>query len=518
MNSQSRLLVGLVLVGALVGASCGSDSTSSQETAGPGATTNSTAAPDTLPATSDSTAATDPPTTESEPAALVSRFTGTDEFCTAAVDEPTETPTETDPGITADSISITHVRYMLEDLVSIGFGLDNGDAADQVQTFVDVINEQCGGINGRMLDLSMVEESPLSGDPALDARTDCTTIAEDEHAVAAFSFTGIGQPLASCLTTENDVIYLTTYDVSKSEFDQAGGRLFSVNHGPADILTYAVRQVAPLLEGKRIGVVYDDTTPNPEVVQTGLIEALAAAGLEPVRVDVIGCLGEYQCGEGVIPSVQGMIADGVDVIFPLLNTLSLPTYMGELATQGVQPGDIQFYNTSFLAQDSEFVSGKMVEFGGDLAGKIYDGAIIISASRAGEHRLPDFTVDPFVQMCNDTYVANSTKVTTPYDFLDDDGNRQASSVASHCSGIRLLARAIEAAGVNPTRADIAEALANLGPIDSGEGSPSSFVPGKPTAPDVIVQETFHYPCPQPTTNSVGNCILPDTDYLPIPQG
>ncbi|MEQ1703513.1 MAG: ABC transporter substrate-binding protein, partial [Ilumatobacteraceae bacterium] len=356
------------------------------------------------------------------------------------------------------------------------------------------------------------------GDAALDARTDCTTIAEDTQAVAAFSFTGIGQPLASCLAVEHDVIFLTTYDLSKSEFDEADGRLFSVNHGPADILTYAVRHLAAQLQGKRIGVVYDDTSPDPEVVQTGLLDALTAAGIEPVRVDVLPCAGEYQCSAGIIPSVQGMLADGVDVIFPLLNTLTLPNYMAELATQGVQPGQIQFYNTSFLAQDSEFVSGKMVEFAGDTAGKIYDGAIIISASRAGEHRLPDFTVDPFVQMCNDTYVANSTKVTTPYDFLDDDGNRQASSVASHCSGLRLLARAIEAAGVNPTRAHIAKALASLGAIDSGEGSPSSFVPGKPTAPDVIVQESFHYPCPMPTTNSVGNCILPDTDYLPIPQG
>ena len=33
-----------------------------------------------------------------------------------------------------------------------------------------------------------------------------------------------------------------------------------------------------------------------------------------------------------------MIADGVDVMFPLLNVISLPGYIGEMVTQGVKPG------------------------------------------------------------------------------------------------------------------------------------------------------------------------------------
>ena len=82
----------------------------------------------------------------------------------------------------------------------------------------------------------------------------------------------------------------------------------------------------------------------------------------------------------------------------------------------------------------------------------------------------------------------------------------------------MIARAIETTGANPARAELAEALTGLGEIDSGEGIPSSFTPGKPSAPDVIVRETFYYPCPVATTNVTGHCILPDTDFLPIPQG
>ena len=40
-----------------------------------------------------------------------------------------------------------------------------------------------------------------------------------------------------------------------------------------------------------------------------------------------------------------MIADGVDVIFPLLNVISLPGYLSEMVTQGVKPGQIQFYQS-----------------------------------------------------------------------------------------------------------------------------------------------------------------------------
>ena len=498
----------MVLAGTLIIASCGSD-TDNGSTATAAETTLQV---DTTPA------ATDVETTSTDAPLPTSRFIGNDAFCTPSTDAAAETPTVTDAGITADSISITNVRLRLEDLTQIGFGFDNGDTADQAETFVNIINDVCGGINGRKLVLTTVESSPLAEDPGLEAQQNCTTIAEDESAVAAFSFTGVGDPLASCLTAAHDVIFLTTYDLADSSFEAADGRLFSVNHSPTNILTYAVRELADELAGKKVGVVYGDADPDPQVVDEGLLQEMEAAGIDVVRADVIGCGGGPQCADGIIPSVQGMVADGVEVIFPLLNTLSLPGYLSEMVIQGVQPGQIQFVNTSFLAQDSELVTGKMVEFGGAEAGALYNGAILISGSRAGEHRLPDFEPDPFAVMCNNAYVENSTKVTTPYDFLNDDDNRRASSVASNCSGIRLLARAIEAAGPNPTRADIAAALGDLGEVDSGEGIPSSFTPGKFTAPDAIVRETFHFPCPMPTTNTVGNCILPDSDYLPIPKG
>src|SRR5947207_640571 len=76
----------------------------------------------------------------SDPTKLVvdrsSRFAKADSFCEPATSEDTATPEATDDGITANSISITHIRVTLEDLAGIGFAIPIGDPADQVKRFV----------------------------------------------------------------------------------------------------------------------------------------------------------------------------------------------------------------------------------------------------------------------------------------------------------------------------------------------------------------------------------------------
>jgi hypothetical protein len=92
-----------------------------------------------------------------------SRFAKADTFCEPATEKEADTPQATADGITADSISITQIRVTLEDLAGIGFAIPIGDPADQARRFVDIINNRCGGIHGRKLDLHIVEAPPLSG-------------------------------------------------------------------------------------------------------------------------------------------------------------------------------------------------------------------------------------------------------------------------------------------------------------------------------------------------------------------
>lgn len=442
------------------------------------------------------------------------RFAGLDSFCEPFEGEPEEEPEATEDGITEDSIVLSHIRVKLEDLEGIGFAVDIGDPADQAETFVKVVNEECGGIHGRQLDLNTIEmEVPgLSSDADADAQRVCIEASEDQKAVFTYSLSGAGGALVGCLTGAHDVIFTTTYAITESDLEQSEGRLFSVNHSSSDIMRIAVKQLADDLEGKRIGVVHADNTGDPQIVQQGLIQALEEEGLEIARVDVIGCNNSSRCNQNIIPSVQGMIADNVDVIFPLLNVVSLPGYLQEMVTQGVKPGDVQFYNVGFLAQDGELVTGKIVEFAGEEAGALYDGAVIISGARGGQHRESDYEPTEFQAMCNRVYAEHSDVVDQPYDPRNDDQTSPYGAVAGQCAVIRMFARAVEEAGPNPTREEIAEALRTLGGVDLASGGPGSFNPDKTTAPDATTRVLYRYPCPTETTNKSGSCLVPQTDF------
>jgi hypothetical protein len=448
-----------------------------------------------------------------------SRFAKADTFCEPADDTDSEKPEATADGITADSISITHIRVTLEDLAGIGFAIPIGDTADQAKRFVGLINDRCGGIHGRKLDLHTVEAQPLAGegqDPAALAQAACIKATEDNKSVFAYSGSGWGgQGGASCVTSDHDTIYLTTYTISPDDLANADNRLYSTALSPADGLRYAAKVLDAdgAFDGKKIGVVMADSPGDPEIVESGLLDALKDLGHEPVRVDAIGCNGGNNCTQGVIESVNGMIADGVDVMFPLLNVISLPGYLSELAEQGVKPGQIQFYNTDYNAQSGDLVSSKVVKFGGEKAGALYNDAEIISSGETGAFRMPDFVPGEFGEMCNREYQAAGGE---KYAADDPETNSAYGATVGTCNFIRIIARAIDAAGVNPTRADLASAVENLGALDGG-GVPPSFAPGKYTSPNALYKLRWHYPCAAKNKPFDGICILPESDAFPFPN-
>jgi hypothetical protein len=449
-----------------------------------------------------------------------SRFAKLDTFCEPASEEPDEAPEATEDGITADSISITHIRVTLEDLEGLGFAIPIGDPADQAERFVDIINDRCGGINGRTLDLSLVEAPPIAPegqDPNAVAQAACIGATEDNDAVFAFSGSGWGgQGGAACVTGAHDTIYLTTYNVTQEDLAGADNRLYSVTVSSADGLEYLARTLDQqgALDGKTIGIVMQDSPGDPDIVEQGLVDTLEELGHEPARVDALGCGGGNVCGTNVIESVQGMIADGVDVMFPLLNVINLPTYIGELVTQGVQPGQIQFYQSSYHAQNGDLLSSKVVLFNDAAAGEVYNGTVMVAPGATGAFRLPDFEPNEYAEMCNREYQEAGGD---EYTATDPETNSAYGATTGMCTFIRVIARAVEAAGPNPTREDLAAAVEGLGAIDTGLAVPGSFGPGKYTAPNALNMMKFNYPCPADRIPFEGNvCIIPEGDSFPIP--
>jgi hypothetical protein len=439
-----------------------------------------------------------------------SRFAKEDTFCEPGED-PEEAPEDVGAGISADAINISHIRVTLEDLAGLGFAVDVGDQNDITRTYVDLINERCGGINGRRLELSTVEVPaipPGGQDTSSVAQAACIEAAEDQEAVFAWSTSGFGNVGIPCLTQAHDVVFTTSYTVSSEDLANGGSRLYSTGLSGEQQLTYMARDLyeSGALEGKKIGVVRPDLVPDADIVQRGLVDVLRdELGLEVVRVDTVGCGGSNSCTENVIPSVQGMIADGVEVLFPTLNVLSLPVYLQEMVTQGVEPGDITIYNSDYAAQSGDLISGKVVDFGGEAAGRLYDGTTIISAAASGSFRLPDFEPQPFAEMCNREYQENGN----PDEVYRPDQEATATrygAVAGTCSVVRTIARAVEAAGPNPTREDLAAAMEGLGAIDQYSRVPGSYGEDKHTAPNALYTVKFHYPCPD-EQSAQPSCVI-----------
>ena len=135
----------------------------------------------------------------------------------------------------------------LEDLEGLGFAIPIGDPVDQAERFVGLVNDRCGGIHGRKLDLTSSKRRrsrprartrPRSRRPRASRRPKTTS------AVFAFSGSGWGgQGGAACVTGAHDTVYLTTYNISQEDLEGADNRLYSFTLSSADGLEYLARRL-----------------------------------------------------------------------------------------------------------------------------------------------------------------------------------------------------------------------------------------------------------------------------------
>jgi len=278
------------------------------------------------------------------------------------------------------------------------------------------------------------------------------------------------------------------------------------------------RSATGALEGRRVAVVASNTPGEAEATEASLVATLEAAGIDVRAFDVLDCAGTSVCFGGMAESVQRLIEEGVDVLFPTVNALSLPAYITEMVTQGFAPGDVRFYNTDFNNQGNEIVSGLIVTFGGEAAGELYDGTVLLVHGDSGRYRLPEYPpATAFDEMCMREYAENSA-IGEYYDPRDPVETNQHGMVGLVCSIYRVALRGLYDAGPNPSRADIFAALENLGPVDLVSMLPGSLAPGKWTMGDSLQPVTFRYPCPfEGMGTTAGACHVPN-DYSELLVG
>ena len=447
-------------------------------------------------------------------------FAQLDAFCHAH--DPAPDRVATDTGIEADSISLVHLRSKLEDFASMGFAVPVGNVAEMFDTFTAVVNEQCGGVRGRMIEMHTIELEVLGATVDEDRNAACIQAIEDYQGVILLNSSGFQGSANLCIVEEKQTAFISTQGQSEEFMRRGENRLISVSPTLEESVRWLAADLADRgqLDGKTIGIAAPDTPGQYEAVEAGLVDTLNSKGIDVAVFDVIGCGGSTFCVEGVVESVQRMRSAGIDVFFNVLNVVSTPGYIVEMHNQGFAPGDVQFYASDFNAHAGELVSSKVVAFGGEAAGNLYNGALIIDDADTGVYRLEGYEPRPFNEMCNDTYGANNASGANHEnsDRLDGSGSSAYGMVATVCNLMRTALRAIYEAGDNPTRADIYTTLANLGPIDSNEMLPMTLRPGKTQAPDAIHTMRFEYPCTKPSPFGEENiCIYPIDEYRPAPR-
>ena len=449
-------------------------------------------------------------------------FMQIDALCTAH--DPAAGRVATDKGIEADSIAITHIRSKLEDFAEIGFGTDVGDPAEMFETFVAVVNEQCGGIRGRMIDLHTIHVEVLGDQLDEQRNAACIEAIEDNDAVIIVNSSGFQGSATLCIVEENETAFITVQPQAEEFMNRSGDRLITMTPTAEESLGWLALDLISRgqLDGKTVGIAAPDTPGQYEAVEAGLVNVLRDNGVNVAVFDKIGCGGSVVCTEGNIETVSRMRSEGVDVIFNVLNVISAPLFLTEMLNQGFEPGDVQFYASDFNSQAAEIVSSKIVAFGGATAGALYHGAIIMDPRDVGGYRLEGYEPRAFNEMCADTYGANSASGANHESEDRHDGNSRYGMVGSVCTVLRMALRALYDAGDNPTRSDVYETLANLGPIDTNEMIPGSIAPGKTRVPDVLHYLVWEFPCTRPYPLPVdgvegGVCIYPIDEYRRAPS-
>ena len=444
-------------------------------------------------------------------------FMQLDAFCHAH--DPATDRVATDAGIGADSISLVHLRSRIEDFVAFGFGTAVGDVAEMFDTFAAVVNEQCGGVRGRMIDMHTIEVAVMD-EADQQANAACIKAVEDLDGVILVNSSGFPGSASLCIVEDHETALVSVQTQSEEFMRRGEDRLISLRPTAEEQLRWLALDLIARgwLDGKTVGVAAPDTPGEYEPVKTGLVDVLEANGVTVAVFDVIGCQGGSFCTVGVQETVQRMRDRGVDVFFNVLNAVSAPGIITEMIAQGYEPGDVQFYASEFNAQAVEIVASKIVAFGGEAAGRLYDGAVIQSFLDTGAYRLEGYEPRAFNEMCNDTYGANSASGANHESEDRATGTSTYGMTVTVCEIMRITLRAIYDAGDNPTRADIHAALASLGPVDSNEMIPASLRPGKTNTPDMVHNLVFEYPCTKPHPFGAENvCLYPIDEYRPAPS-
>ena len=430
-------------------------------------------------------------------------------FCEPVQDADVEPVSVDETGVSDEAIKLGAIVLDLTELPG-DFAVDLGPWSDYYQTFVDYINEECGGINGREFDLTFYEIGPLDLD---ERRAACIQATEDDGNFIVNNPNGFQGDAVTCITETNETLFLTTQGQATDQYEASDDRLWTLGLSFSQGLEAMVLDLDDrgLLDGETIGVVWPDTPGQPEAVQSSVVDLLEELGHEVAVAREIPCNNSPVCTDGLPLVVEEMITAGVTVALPTLNVVSTGPLVQEAAIQGWEP---MWYQSEFNSMSGETTNSRVVAAGPEAA-ENYDGTQIIGTGTGALYR--DFPDQPPTssQICNEIYQAAGGEA---WDYADADQNGNFNATASVCHQLRVLYQVLTNAGAELTQENVIEAWEQLDDVVLGFNK-GSFGPGKYSAPDKIhtLQLSLCDNGTRATDDSPAVCITALDEYRPIPE-
>jgi ABC-type branched-subunit amino acid transport system substrate-binding protein len=388
-----------------------------------------------------------------------------------------------DVGVTKDVIKIGYINVDCKTCNTVNIA-SSAERGNYFKAFAADINAR-GGINGRK-----VQAYVTSYDPVADA------------------LNGSGGEHRACLElTEKDKIWaLPGFSVSETEcvagvhktpmigdsgiddpkdFNRLGGRVWTKGASwRRQLVNWAAQLDAMHLltgAGTKFSVVYAEAQGGP--VETYLLPSLKAHGLTPSRTKNLGDFTQTRAN--ISAEVPAEKAAGITHVVFASGFPDGSSWLDEAKRDQWFP---HYLVSDFGGNADEYGASEWEKTGSD-----FTGAIAISTTS----RTTDVqnAATPFGKSCVDAWKRHSGRAVPPGD---------TTNLISVCVDMAIFERAAKAAGPNPTRASLIQALAHSGSfddplVDSGTitfGVPYAFGPVRWSGTDHWQASVFKAPCPR----------------------
>lgn len=458
-----------------------------------------------------------------------SPFTSKTAFCTKDTAKHTGL-TASAPGVTADSISLVAIEAPLSPGDSPqGYRFNLGDPVDMLKTFAKMVNE-CGGINGRRVDLTVVQQAGGAADQATtvaNAQAACVKATEDNKPFIVLSWTG-GFAAPQCITDEHKTLMMSGIATTNEYLRTAQGRHILLGN------TNEVAQYqAPMLDliesgklkDKKVAVLYPTFTTGQDLIKANVVDLLKSKGVNVIYSDPLTPDPAGDISSQYPLLVQKLKQQRVDVLITGSaggNTFRFSALTKELRNQGMEK-DVTIYN---LDARFDAVIDLSRQVGGVDGAKLINDMNIYSYAAAGQQdwRI-GATEGDLVTLCNKEYAAHTTlpQADLPQPAPPAFARDPYATVAGICVMYRTLGRALYNAGPNLTQGTAIKAFEALPYTDSvvAKGSPAPRATQIINHPPTQVEYTHvlvkpEYPCAHPSlpTNPANYriCLIPQPGY------